>query len=155
MQALRLAHLVGIILWFGSAAVDIVLELTLARTSDAATQRVLMRFHKVVDLLIEGPAVLLTLIAGGGLLGHAGYLGFVAWPSWLSHKIAFGAVAAAANLICVVLVVKRARACEGLPKDTDPASSSTVRGYSRAVMITGIGVPFALMALWLGVMRGG
>ncbi len=153
MQALRLLHHVAIIAWFGSAAVDVLLELVLSRAPGAERQRALIDLHKLVDLVLEGPGILLTLGSGVGMLWLGGHLAPErSWPSWLVWMVVCGSLAAAANLICVLFVVARARAASTTGA-TAPLEEPQVRRWHRRVAATGVGIPFALIALWFGVMR--
>ncbi|MBI3181217.1 MAG: hypothetical protein HYZ28_03640 [Myxococcales bacterium] len=148
MIALRAVHLIGLIAWLGGAGADIVLELALTRERAPEGRAALIRLHRAVDLALEGPGILVTLSSGLLLLSSAGLLGGGEWPDWLAWKVGCGGVAAAANLACVGFVLARARAAES----SSPGSAATHK-WTRAVWSTGIGVPFALAALWLALAR--
>jgi hypothetical protein len=154
VPALRFIHFAGIIIWFGSAAVDVLLEGVLRRTRSAEAQRTLIRFHQLVDLALEGPGALVVLGSGAALLSREGFWDAAAvWPAWLKWKVACGLVAAFCNLLSVGFVIARHRASLALPTSEAPSSSAAVRRWTIAVTLTGLAVPFALVALWLGVTR--
>jgi len=149
----RLVHHLAIIVWFGSAAVDVVLELLLTRTRGAERQRALIELHRWVDLVLEGPGIFLTLGSGVAWLALAGYLApGRPWPAWLLGMVVCGALAALANLVCVGFVVARARVAVTVAT-TAPLEEPRVWRWHRRVLATGVGIPFALVALWLGLMR--
>ncbi|MBI3542863.1 MAG: DUF2269 family protein [Deltaproteobacteria bacterium] len=152
LQVLRFAHVMALIVWLGCAAGEIVMELVLWRTKSAARQRAYIDLHRIVDLTVEGPALLLTLVTGTLLLWQRGYLSDTKlWPRWLEDKIICGLVVAAINIVCGFFVMVRARKTDNLPGNAAPLSDSTIQSWHYAVISTFIGVPFAMIALWLAV----
>ncbi|HZU99638.1 MAG TPA: hypothetical protein VFF73_23205 [Planctomycetota bacterium] len=142
MLALRALHLVAIIAWFGSALVDTIVEIAIARAASDEKRRVLMELHRTVDLVLEGPGGVLALISGALLLRSSGWLADAPWPEWLRWKVGCALAAVAINVISVGCVTGRVRALRaGLPTE----------GWTRAVFATGLGVPFAAVAFWLGL----
>ena len=142
-------HVLGLALWFGSAGADVVLEGVLQRTPEGTAQRTLIRLHKIIDLVLEGPAIIVVLVTGLVLILNRP----APLPGWMWWKIGLGASAALANLICVFFVVARHRASSALDAHAIPNQSPPVRRWNIAIAITGVGVPAALGALWLGVTR--
>ncbi|MBI2893861.1 MAG: hypothetical protein HYY06_09935 [Deltaproteobacteria bacterium] len=151
MSALEGVHLGAIAIWFLSAGFDVGLEIVLRWTRSADLQRSLIELHRKIDVWIEGPAVIVTVVSGAALLRAAGLVGGeLPWPGWLEWKVASGLIAATANLACVAFVLARARAARAAPEPT-PRQIVAVRRWSAAIWLTGLGVPFALGALALGV----
>jgi hypothetical protein len=145
-------HIVGLIAWLGSAAADIILELVLTRTQNADAQRAYISLHRWVDVSVEGPGILLAVVGGVGTLAQTGLLeSGVSWPAWLWWKVVCGSIAAAANLVCVVFVLARWRACSRADGDLPPLANARVRFWNRCVLSTGAAVPAALVALALGL----
>jgi hypothetical protein len=147
----RALHVLGLVLWLGSAAVDILLEVVLLGTATPDAQAALIRLHRLVDLVIEGPAIVLALAGGAWLVEQTWGFSFSMWPTWLRVKIVTGAAAALANLVCVGFVLARANACARCAPGASPFTSPSVRSWSRCVLATGVGVPFAIVAFYLGV----
>jgi len=125
--------------WGGVVATEAVLELYPFRRWDLHPQTV--AFHYWIDLLVELPA--LCGVVATGLV-----LVFLAWPlsglHWLKLVCAAGAVTA--NLVCVVLVLRRKRLL------TDGASEEDLWGCTRHVLLSAkIGLPLGLTAAALGL----
>jgi hypothetical protein len=154
MTGLLWIHFAGLILWFGTAAADVVLELVLQRTKTRDGQRALVRLHRTVDLVVEAPAAIVVVFSGVGLLHATGRFDGAGIPTWLGAKIACGFAAAATNLICAHFVVLRARAFDAVPPGEDAWSTPGVRKWNRAVFATGLGIPFAIAAFWLAFANG-
>ncbi|MBI2890317.1 MAG: hypothetical protein HYY13_05975 [Nitrospirae bacterium] len=148
MTWLRFFHVAFVILWFGSAAADVVLEAVLLRTPDRAGRLTLMRLHAVVDQVLEAPAVVLTLITGVLLLLYA-----PAWPPILTTKILVAVVPAAANLFCVKVVLDRDRWARRTAPEVDLLKDPAGRRYAWKITATGAGIPFAIAALAIGVIN--
>ncbi len=153
MNLLRAIHLLGLIAWFGTAAADVVLELSLGRTGTRDGRRALVRLHRRVDLIVEGPAAVVVIVTGVMLLNETGRLAGP-WPGWLVWKVGCGVLAAATNLVCAAFVVARASAFDAVPASEDPWASPSVRRWHRAILATGFGIPFAIGAFWLGFSHG-
>jgi hypothetical protein len=145
-------HVVGLIIWIGSAATDVVLELVLTRIGRPDRQRAFMSLHRWIDLCVETPGIVLAVSGGVGTLAAAGFLQAGApWPVWLRWKVLCGSFAAVANLVCVGFVLARWRACSRCDAGNAPLGDARVRFWSRCVLATGVGVPPALVALFLGL----
>lgn len=104
--------------------------------NDEATQQVIARVHFWIDVLVELPLLFLVLVTGALLFARV-------WPGtwilWL--KVVAGLTAVALNAYCAVMVVFRYRHRD---------EAKRVQFYQRRVLFSGIGVPFALVALGLG-----
>ncbi len=93
-------------LWLGCVLTEALFERALLGQG-RDQERILVRLHRRVDLLIEIPAFTLVLLTGGMLLMQAGIL-----TPLLQVKVAFGVLAVAVNIYCVWLVLRRAAAVE-------------------------------------------
>jgi len=126
-------HFFAVCFWLGLLAAETVMELHLRSGGSAGP---IASIHRWIDLLFEGPAVLLVLVTGGLLLAQN-------WPAppllWV--KISFGLIAIAANLYCVPLVLGRART-------KDEAAARTL---TRRISHTGWAIPFAVAAFVIGI----
>lgn len=98
-------HLVFAGLWLGCVLTEILFERALLGQG-RAQERLLATLHKRVDLLVEIPAFVGVLLTGAFMLNSAS-----SGPV-LHTKIGFGLIAAAANLYCVWLVFRRAKAAQ-------------------------------------------
>lgn len=155
MIFLKVLHVAAIAAWFGSAAADVVLEAVLRRTSSPEAQRAFIRLHRAIDLVVEGPGIALAVTTGLAMLWWSGRLADLSlWPSHVRWMVLCGGVAAAANAACVAFVVRRDRAAASCPAGAAPLADQTVRRWHLAVALTGLGIPFALVALWHAVARG-
>jgi hypothetical protein len=130
---LQQVHAAAACAWLGVVAAESVLEL---QARDAAARRLVAVVHAWIDLLFEGPLVVLVLVTGVWLLARA-------WPAppLLLFKAGAGLIAVIANLICIPLVRMRAKA-------TDDAR---VIALSQQVQLTGLAIPFGLLALIIGI----
>ncbi|MCC6195779.1 MAG: hypothetical protein IT518_15060 [Burkholderiales bacterium] len=124
-------HFLAAGFWLGLLAVETVLEL-----HPRASESTIAVVHKWVDLLFEGPAVLLVLTTGALLLGGN-------WPAppLLLLKAGIGLVPILANFYCFPLVLARAR--------TTDAQRAVV--LSRRIKLTGAAIPFVFAAFALGL----
>ena len=155
MALLRFLHVLFITIWLGTAAGETVLEIVLWRTKSAARQRAYIDLHRIVDLVLEGPALLLSVFTGILLLWRRGYFDDThRWPSWFEDKLICAACVVVANLVCIGFVVLRAKNCDNVAGNSMPLEQPQVQRWHYAVTSTFIGVPFALMALWLAVNKG-
>ncbi len=98
-----LLHIVFIGVWLGCVVTEALFERALL--GQGRTQElILVGLHKRVDIFIEIPAFLVVLVTGGLMWANAA-------PSPALHaKIAFGLLAILANVVCVRLVFRRAKA---------------------------------------------
>jgi hypothetical protein len=132
MDALHIWHLILLSLWAGIVMAELVVELVGWQGHEAGAAAM----HYWIDLLLELPVL-------GAILTTGALLAWRAWPLSRLHwlKIGAGLVAIGANLYCVILVVRRRR-------QTDTAA---IRAYRRPIQLSLAGVPFALMAAYLGL----
>ena len=119
--------------WLGVVAAESVLE---QFGRDPASRQVVAKVHAWIDILFEGPLVAVVLITGGLLLARA-------WPAppMLMLKVAAGLIAVVANAICIPLVSARARTTD----------DSRIIRLSRQVRMTGLAIPFGILALAIGL----
>lgn len=101
MSALLFVHLIAIGIWAGCVATETVLEL--AQEKIPPDQSYLAPLHAKIDIAIEIPAILATLITGSLLLKHAH------WDGLLIMKVVLGISAVVLNAIAAFLVHKRYR----------------------------------------------
>ncbi len=130
-----MAHLVALGLWGGLVAGEAVVELK-SRSDDEC--RHAAKLHYWMDLIVELPLLAAVLLTGAVLAVHA-------WPLSTLHwaKIGTGVVAVGANLWCVAHVVTRYRRREDV---------EALRRHGQWVRATAsVGVPFAAVALYLGL----
>lgn len=119
--------------WLGVVAAETVLEFS---GRDAPSRRLVAHLHAWIDYLFEGPLVAIVLVTGSVLLARA-------WPAppLLLVKAGAGLLAVIANIICIPLVLVRARA----------TNDDEVRRLFRPIQLTGLAIPFGLLALALGL----
>ncbi|HZW12545.1 MAG TPA: hypothetical protein VFF81_05055 [Noviherbaspirillum sp.] len=100
---LLLFHLVFAGLWLGCVLTEVLFERALlGRGKDYEV--ILAGLHRRVDLFVEIPAFLAVLVTGALMVANVN-------PGPVLHtKIAFGVLAIAANIYCVSLVLRRAKA---------------------------------------------
>jgi hypothetical protein len=124
-------HFLAVGFWLGLLAAESVLEL-----HPRASQSTVATVHKWIDLLFEGPVVLVVLVTGGLLLARS-------WPAppILLLKVALGLVPILTNLYCISLVLGRAR--------TSDAQRALV--LTNRIRLTGAAIPFAIAAFVIGV----
>jgi hypothetical protein len=138
MKSLLVVHLVLVGIWLGCVLTEALFERALLGKG-RPQELILVGLHKRVDLMVELPALIGVLVTGAMLLAGAGE------SSVLHTKIAFGLLAIFANLYCVWLVFRRAKAAT----TGDWAQFETLDHLQHkwgAVVLVGI-----LMALGLGV----
>ena len=125
-------HAAAVCAWFGVIGAEVILEL---HGRDPAARRVVAAVHQWIDLLLEGPLVLLVLATGAVLVARA-------WPlsPLLIVKVIAGLVAIIANMICIPLVRMRAAATD----------DRRMLSLSRQVTQTGFAIPVGVFALVLG-----
>jgi hypothetical protein len=138
MTPLHVLHLAFLGLWGGLVAAEFVIE-GIGRLTPGQLA-VTARLHFWIDLLVELP-VLAGVLATGALL-----LARTPLDAALLAKVTAGLLAVAANLACVVLVVRRHRT----------ADAERLARYSAYVGYTAVvGVPLGVLALVLGSSRMG
>jgi hypothetical protein len=135
VDPLHLTHLVLVSLWGGLVLGESVLELS---ARDQAGREHAARIHFWMDVLLELPLLL-------GALATGAWLTWRAWPPTTLHviKIVAALVAVTLNLYCIGVVVARYRR---------RADVSSVERDSKRVRLSGLGIPFALVAAYIGVM---
>lgn len=128
------AHLFVIAMWAGLVLAEFVME---AVCREGAMARAAAVIHYWFDLLLELPLIGGVVVTGAILLMRT-------WPPTPVHVLKIGAagVAIACNLYCVAVVVRRQRRLD------DPSELARWRTY---VFLSGVGVPFGLAALYLGL----
>lgn len=94
-------HLVFVGLWLGCALTETLFERALLGQGRDA-EALLSRLHVRVDMLVEVPALVGAFVTGALMLAGA------PWTPVLALKVALGAVAVAANIVCVGEVFRRA-----------------------------------------------
>jgi len=139
IHLLSVLHLVCLSLWGGVVATEAVIELYSFRQREM--HPVAIRLHFWIDLWVELP--LLLAVAGTGVV-----LAAMAWPLSTTHliKIGCGAGAIAANLVCVVLVLRRGRQLKAGASDAE-----LWRTTRRIVGCAAAGLPLAATAAVLGL----
>jgi hypothetical protein len=102
VNGLLLLHLVGIGVWMGCVAVEILIEV---RRSNSTEQHFdTAALHQQIDLLVEVPALLLVACTGVAMLMEAKL------TALLIIKVVFAVVAIISNAVCVWIVFKRQQA---------------------------------------------
>lgn len=137
LDPLRLVHLMFIAVWLGLVLAELVVEGVGFRFAPDSWKAV-TRIHYWIDLLFEIPMLAGVLLTGAVLTTRAPVL---TTPHWL--KIASALVAISGNVYCIALVVLRKRYLV--------ADEKRALGYHRAVIKTGMAIPFGMVALVIGV----
>ncbi len=134
MDALHLGHLVALCLWGGCVLAESVVELV---ATDDARRLLAAHVHFWIDVLVELPLIAAVLTTGALLAARS-------WPPspLLATKIAAGLAGIGVNLYCAVMVVLR------YLHRHDPA---VVRRYHVRVRWSGLGIPFAAVAAYIGL----
>lgn len=133
MDGLHLSHLIFICIWAGLVIAESVIEVL--STSDQ-TRAQAAKIHFWIDVLFEIPVILAVLVTGIFLVRQS-------LPLTPLHllKIAAASVAIVLNLYCAVMVIFRYLHLD------DPAA---VRQYHAQVRLSALGIPFALLAAYIG-----
>lgn len=128
-----MAHLIALSAWAGVLLVEVVIERLGERRELAALA---VQAHFWIDVLVELPLVAAVLLTGAVLLARG-------WPPAGPQlvKLAAAATAIAINLYCAVVVIVRHRA---------RGDADAVRRYGRHVRLSVLGVPFGVVAAYLG-----
>jgi hypothetical protein len=134
VDPLHLAHLAALCLWGGCVLAEGVVELV--PKNDAEREHA-ARVHFWIDVLIELPLIAAVLTTGAVLMSRS-------WPPspLLAVKVIAGLVALGLNIFCAVMVVLR------YVRRIDPVA---VGRYAARVRWSGVGVPFALVAAYIGL----
>ncbi len=130
---MHLTHLILLAVWAGVVLAEGVLELG----ASVETAREVARLHYRIDMLVEAPLLAGILVTGGCLVWRAWPLSGLLWV-----KVVCGLVAVLLNVYCVVHVVLRHR------RSGDRAA---LQDHRRRVLLSGLGVPPALVAAYLGL----
>jgi hypothetical protein len=133
MEPLHVVHLILVAFWGGLVVAETVVEMVL-REGEAA--RLGAEVHYWIDLLVEGPILVAIVVTGGVLLSRA-------WPPTPLHvvKIALALTAIGVNFWCVGIVIRRRH-------QTD---ARAVESSRQRVLWTGVGIPFAVAAMYIGL----
>ncbi len=140
MNALLPLHLLAVGLWLGCVLTEVAFERALLGKG-RAQEALLADLHRRVDVFIEVPAFVLVLGTGifmwpntpGGVMLHA--------------KIGFGLLAIAANVYCVWLVLRRAKAAHDGRWDDFAWIDRQQHRYGAVVLVA------MLVAIVLGLVR--
>ncbi|HTM20692.1 MAG TPA: hypothetical protein VL172_09300 [Kofleriaceae bacterium] len=135
MDGWRVAHLIFLGLWGGIVLAELVLE---ASPKNEADHRFVAKVHYFTDLFVELPVLGAVLLTGVMLLRRVGEHTTLHWV-----KLGLALAAIATNVWAAVTVFRRKRA-------TDPAE---LMRLTTQVRWSGIGVPFGLAALYIGLTR--
>lgn len=135
MTSLSIAHLILVSLWGGVVLAETVLELGFQRNTQNLP--LLARIHFWIDCLIELPILVGVLVTGIWLASQR-----FPWGHLLQIKMGAGLIAVFINLYCVTQVIQRYK-----HRDNPRILQQTTKHISLA----GFGVPFALLAAYLGV----
>lgn len=140
MNALLPLHLLAVGLWLGCVLTEVAFERALLGKG-RAQEALLADLHRRVDVVIEVPAFMLVL--GTGIL---------MWPNTpggalLYAKIGFGVLAIAANVYCVWLVLRRAKAAHDGRWDDFARIDRQQHRYGAVVLVA------MLVAIVLGLVR--
>ena len=139
MVQLHQLHLLFLALWGGVVLAESVIELWGRRREDLL--RPTATFHFWIDLLIEGPIILLVITSGLVILLSLDRL------VWL-HAVKIGAalLAVSANGYCIFQVIYRYRELRA------GADSARLLVLTRRVFLSALaGMPLALVAIVLGL----
>ncbi|MBI2395776.1 MAG: hypothetical protein HYV09_39795 [Deltaproteobacteria bacterium] len=135
MDTLASGHLLALGAWGALVMVEGFVELG-ARDDDALRRAA--RTHFLLDVWIELPLLAAVLATGVALA-----LRVPSWTALHSTKVAAGLVAVAANLYCVVIVMRRHATRDRV--DALRRDSVRIRLVSPA-----LGLPAAAIAAWIG-----
>ena len=141
MTVLHLVHVVAVFLWLGNILAEAVIEL--ARQPNRGGYFTVARLHRSIDAFVELPLIIVILVSGILLLLHTQA------DTTLWIKIGCALVAIAMNLYCAFFVFRRAKLDEK-DENLSTLKSLTWRGVYLSTLI---GVPFAIVALYLGIIR--
>jgi hypothetical protein len=134
LDPLHIWHLILISAWAGLVLAEVVME-AVCRTEAGLRQAA--EIHFWLDVLLEVPLI-------AGVLATGAVLTLRAWPVSTIHWVKIGAalIAIGWNLYCVVVVARRRRSVDDV---------AALRRYRARVFLSLAGVPFGLVALYLGL----
>lgn len=145
VNLVSMVHLILLGLWGGVVATEAVLELYPFRRSELHEHSI--RYHYWIDLLVELPLVI-------GVVASGLVLVTLTWPLglWAVVKILCAGVAVGANVVCIVLVLRRYASLKA------GKGESVLRSETRRILTTAaVGLPFAaaaaILGFWLGYHR--
>lgn len=142
MNGWHIAHLLSLGGWAGLVLTESVMELVSHRSE--RLRYAVARLHRAIDLWVELPLLALVLVTGVILL-------LSVQPDGALHmKVTCGLTAIAANVACVFYVLKRGRIAE-----TGVDVRAHDRLTKRIFLTASVGMPLALVALYLGGARQG
>lgn len=154
MRNLLFVHVLSVLVWFGTAAAQAVMELSLWRTSDGGRQRALLDLRQRLDMLLGGPAFLGAVVTGLILMQSRGYFrDTVKWPAWFEDMVICAVFVVAANLLCLIFAFIRGRRVDAILGRQAPLDNTTVRKWSSAILATFVAIPFAVATLWLATVK--
>ncbi len=136
MTSLQFLHLFFIAMWAGCVLVELVVEVRGYRDPELAASAA--RMHYSIDLFVEIPIFLAVLITGILLIDPSRFS-----PLYFT-KIGAGLIAIVANIYCVIPVILRHQALK-------EGNSQKVRTYTKMVFGAFFGVPFGLVAFFIGL----
>jgi hypothetical protein len=133
VEPLHLAHLILLSVWGGLVLAEGVVEL---RARRGPKLREAAELHYWMDVLIEAPLL-------AGIVGTGAVLAARAWPLTPLHwvKIVCALLAIGMNAYCIVQVLRRRRV----------EDIATLERLSARVRLSGLGIPPALVALYVGL----
>ena len=130
---LPLLHVAVAFAWIGLVAGETVLELN---ARDPAGHRLIAKIHGWIDIVFEIPLLILVTITGAVLLTRV-------WPAptILLVKVGCALTGVVVNVVCIFIVRARIHA----------TSDEQVQALSRRVLLTGLAIPFGLVAVVIGL----
>jgi hypothetical protein len=131
MVGLLVLHLLAVGVWAACVAIDVAFARILP--NDGASLAATARLHRVVDLAIEAPAVLVAAVTGAALLST------VSWTPLLVLKAVAGGIAISANLLGTFIASQRARATEH-GEHTALAAEDGLQQTLRSLVVGGMAV---------------
>lgn len=132
-------HIFAAGLWLGCAFAEVVLETMRQRSTEL--RKPVAVFHYYIDLFVELPFILITVITGLYLAVHFGVEG------WGLAKMVLGLIGAGSNILSIWVIVQRKRA-------TDAGDEDEVAFTDRRFLVlTALTVPAALSAMVIGLVR--
>jgi uncharacterized membrane protein len=143
---LKFLHVTAASIWIGGIVATSLLNLRLARATDAKTLAITTRQSGRVGAMLLLPSAVVTLAAGAGSMAVSG-IGFAAWIVWGIAAIALAvALGASVGRRSVVALVKRL--------ELAPAGDATIASLQRRVALLNAAlVAILLSAVWAMVFK--